>query len=323
MADQSIQTTTTIYATTTVTASVELAAVSSNAGTPSPVADPTDVTGTSTAFETMTNVVSLVQAPAASSSESKEGPFSFAEHSGTTIWLGGKTPPASASQSTVYLTKAITVKPIPTGVDVSDTAMTPPGTGTSEAAAPTTTSFTTLSLTKTTSETFTETLTEPLSILSPSARPFTSLGVYGWNATATTLLKVPAVAKGSDQIQPTTHAAVFDGPMPSLVGTGTLAAAAYATGNASDNLAERQVGAVITATIGGVVVSWTNSYDGHLETATSEMVQSSASVANAIAPGKLSVLTCITVADRRSDTNDDSWSLSMGSAHSIECRAIS
>ena len=225
----------------------------------------TDITGTFTNFETITNLLSLMPA-AASSVNADQGPYSFAEHDGTTTWLGGKTPPAS--QSIVTKTKAITVEPIPTGTDAAS------------ADAPTTTSYSTLSLITVTSELFTETVIE--SSLTPvaSAKRFTGLGTDGWNSTLTTLVKVAAGAKSSGY----PHLPKITHERGSVVGTSHYVRVSYATGEASGTLAERQVGSIVTATIGGVVVSWTNGYDGSVPTSTSAMAASSISVINAIAP---------------------------------------
>ena len=226
---------------------------------------PTDITGTFTNIETITNLLSLVPA-AASSANADQGPYSFAEHDGSTTWLGGKAPPGS--QSIVTKTKAITVEPVPTGTDAAS------------AEAPTTTSYSTLSLTTVTSVVFTKTVTEPSLIPVASAKRFTGLGSYGWNSTLTTLVKVAAGANGSghSHLPENTHEG------GSSFGTGHYVGVPYATGEASGTLAERQVGSIVTATIGGVVVSWTNGYDGSVPTTMSAVAASSVSVINAIAP---------------------------------------
>lgn len=224
-----------------------------------------DPTTTSTSFETITDVVSLLTV-SASPIKTDQGPYSFAEHSGTTIWLGSKTPPAS--EPIVYMTKAVTVQPVLSSTDGFS------------AAAPTTTSFSTLSLTTVTSETFTETVTESSSSPVASAKPFTGVATYGWNSTLTTLLKVQVGAKGSGRVQPTGFVS------ESSVGTGQGRPSPYATGRSSDSLAVRQVGSIVVATIEGIVVSWTNSYDGQPATTSSPVAQSSVSVAGATAPSE-------------------------------------
>jgi len=262
------QVTTTVFTTNIAPSSPLALDASSSIADPkmeSPADTSQDLTATLTSFETITNVVSLMTATA-TLVKTDQGPYSFAEHSGTTIWLGNKTPPMS--ESIVYKTNVITVEPVPTSTDVAS------------AAAPTTTSFSTLSLTTVTSETFTETVTEPSSSPVASARPFTGVATYGWNSTLTTLLKVQVGLKGSDRVQST-------GFVPETsAGTGHGRPSPYATGQPSESLAARQVGAIVVATIGGLVVSWTNNYNGQPATTTTEVTQSSASVVEAHAPSK-------------------------------------
>jgi len=269
------QVTKTIFTTTVAPSSpLELGASSSMAelNTESLAETSLDLTATSTTFETITHVVSLLTATAMPV-KTDQGPYSFAEHSGTTIWLGSKTPPTS--ESIVYMTKAITVEPVPT---------VPTSTDVSGAAARTTTSFSTLSLTTVTSETFTETVTESSSSPVASAKPFTGVATYGWNSTLTTLLRVQVGAKGSGRVQPT-------GIAPeSPVGTEHGRPSPYATGGSSESLAARQVGSIVVATIEGIVVSWTNSYDGQPVTTATPVAQSSFSVVEATAPSKWSVI---------------------------------
>jgi len=265
------QVTKTVF-TTTVAPSFPLLGASSSIAEPkmeSLVETSLDPTATSTSFETITDVVSLITAMA-TPVKTDEGPYSFAEHSGTTIWLGSKTPPTS--ESIVYMTKAITVEPV-----------------LSSAAAPTTTSFSTLSLTTVTSETFTETVTELSSSPVASAKPFTGVATYGWNSTLTTLLKVQVGAKGSGRVQPT-------GFVPeSPVGTEHGRPSPYATGRSSESLAARQVGSIVVATIEGIVVSWTNSYDGQPVTTPTPVAQSSASVVEVTAPSKWSAISQVQI----------------------------
>ncbi len=265
------QVTKTVF-TTTVAPSFPLLGASSSIAEPkmeSLVETSLDPTATSTSFETITDVVSLITAMA-TPVKTDQGPYSFAEHSGTTIWLGSKTPPTS--ESIVYMTKAITVEPV-----------------LSSAAAPTTTSFSTLSLTTVTSETFTETVTESSSSPVASAKPFTGVATYGWNSTLTTLLKVQVGAKGSGRVQPT-------GFVPeSPVGTEHGRPSPYATGRSSESLAARQVGSIVVATIEGIVVSWTNSYDGQPVTTPTPVAQSSASVVEATAPSKWSAISQVQI----------------------------
>ena len=263
----------------------------------------TDPTATLTSFQTITDVLSLVPATAASV-KTDQGPYSFAEHSGTTIWLGSKTPPAS--ESIVFKTKAITVLPVPTSTHASS------------AEVPMTTSYSTLSLTTVTSKVFTETVTESSSSPVASAKPFTGVATYGWNSTLTTLLKVQAGAKGSGRTQPTGYVSDILKNGDSPLGTGHRASSPYATGAASEYLAERQVGSIVVATIEGVIVSWTNSYDGQPTTATSEVAQSSASAVDAIAPSKRLVPSQNTNTDFCSYPDNNHRGLPLGPIPSFE-----
>ena len=210
--------------------------------------------------------------------ESTQGPYSFAEHSGTTIWLGGKTPPST--KSFVIETSAITVLPVPESYIV-DSGATPDAS-----------SFSTLTLTATTSKVFTETLTESLSTSEPSAKPFTGLAPYGWNSSLTTFITVKASVASNDLVRPTgeaystgkIHSPRWDVPPP-LQGinplfpvpvTPDISAVLASLREESSYIAPRQVGSIVVATIEGQVVSWTNSYDGGVTaTATSESVPTS------------------------------------------------
>ena len=209
--------------------------------------------------------------------KSTQGPYSFAEHSGITSWLGGKTPPST--ESFVIKTSAVTVLPIPESHIISG-------------ATPDTSSFSTLTLTSTTSKVFTETITESLSTPGPSAKPFTGLASYGWNSTFTTFITVKASATSNDLVRPTGEtyptgkfrAPRWDVPPP-LQGinplfpipvTPDISAVLASLREEPSYIAPRQVGSIVVATIEGQVVSWTNTYDGGVTpTATSESVPAS------------------------------------------------
>lgn len=217
-------------------------------------------TATMTSFQTHTDVVSIVPA-IATAVEANQGPYSFAEHNGTTIWLGGKEP--SASGSVIVRTKAITVLPVPPSayVPTSEHSLT--------------SSYTTLYLTRTTSKVFTKTLTESSSTAVAAAKPFTGLATYGWNSSLTTLLTVPASTKESGRAYSTGHLPSNSGHNKPPINTTYPFFGPQITGNGSASLAERQVGAIVVATIEGHVVSWTNSYNGQRMESTSELAQSS------------------------------------------------
>ena len=166
-----------------------------------PTKSPIESTAILTSFSTHTNTLSIIEA----SSElvkSSQGPYSFAVHSGTTTWLGGKTP--SATESFVIKTSAITVMPIPPGSLAS--ALT-------DSDAPT---YTTLTSTSTSSRIFTETVTESFSTPTASAKPFTGLAPYGWkNSSLTTLVTVKATGVGHGIVHATGFSPLPKMPVPS------------------------------------------------------------------------------------------------------------
>ena len=220
----------------------------------------TEPTATLTNFQTQTDVVSIVTAPVASV-EANQGPYSFAELSGRTTSLGGKKPPAS--EPVVVLTKAITVLPVPTSAYIS-----PPESSL-------TASYSTLSTTSTTFKVFTETRTESSSTSLAAAKPFTGVATYGWNSTLTTLLTVATGAKQSGGTYPTGHPHSNTGHSKPPKGSDYSWPRPQMTGTVPGSLAERQVGAVVVATIEGQVVSWTNSYGGQRRVSTPRSAHSS------------------------------------------------
>ena len=227
-----------------------------------------------TSFQTHTNIVSIVPA-VATSVEANQGPYSFADHSGTTIWLGGKEPPASGS--VIVLTKAITVLPIPPSAYVPNPEDS------------LTTSNTTIYSTRTTSKVFTETLTESFSTPAAAAKPFTGVATYGWNSSLTTLLTVPAGAKESGRVYSIGHPSSVTGHNKPPINTTYPLLGPQIIGNGSASLAERQVGAIVVITIDGQVVSWTNSYSGQGMASTSEIAKISRTAVEATISGRRAI----------------------------------
>lgn len=254
--------------TSTSTTSVPIAPESSVAISQSLVEAPTKSEATLTSFQTLTSLVSIVKATA-TSPEADQGPYSFAEHSGTTVWLGGKEPPAS--ESIVVKTKAITVHPVPLSAYVS----------TLEASH--TKSYTTVFLTSTASKVFTETLTESISAAVASAKPFTGVAAYGWNSSLTTLVKIAAGEKESGRVYRTAYTPSVAEQQNRPIGTAHPLAGPQSISNVSETLAERQVGAIVVVTIEGQVVSWTNSYNG-VPATSSAVAQTSATGVDAARP---------------------------------------
>ncbi|KAL8669170.1 MAG: hypothetical protein Q9168_006232 [Polycauliona sp. 1 TL-2023] len=187
------------------------------------LAEPT-ATLSSTSFLTSTKFIiasSQSASQSAQPSSALNGPYSFAEENGSTIWLGGKTPTSGAALITNTL--VVTLQPQPSSTETvsfttsSGTILT--------SADQTTTSWTTLSSTSFS----THYLTNVVPISKSSAYP----GNNGWNATLTALQSLPA--------SPLVTASPSD---------------------ALKRVHPRQVGALVTATINGVVVTWTNLVSG-------------------------------------------------------------
>ncbi|KAL8716966.1 MAG: hypothetical protein Q9225_005751 [Loekoesia sp. 1 TL-2023] len=234
--------------TVTVTASQATETVINAANPLTPV--PSDVTTTlsSTNFLTNTKVVTVADVPVSAPSQLnafQDGNYYFPEDNGTTTWLSDKTPTSGAVLVTNTL--IVTVQPQP----VTETSTIVAASSSEDT---TTTSIVTISSTSF----YTHYLTKALSLQSastsvPSARLSPYLGSYGWNATLSAVqrLKSQAIAPQSSDAY-VANDAVW--PSPSPVPT----AASYVT----KRYHPRQIGAVVTATIDGVVVSWTNSYGG-------------------------------------------------------------
>ncbi|KAL8668058.1 MAG: hypothetical protein Q9202_000036 [Teloschistes flavicans] len=207
-----------------------------------------------TSFQTDPNVVSApnVQEPG----YPQDSSFSFAIVDGTTTWLGGKTPYPSAGFVTNTRVVTIVPQPVttpsPTAVTSIEDALASDG--------QTTTSYTTISSTSI----YTHHLTaapslQPALPSSPLPNLSPYLGHKGWNTTLTTLQRLRGEAAPTDS----------SNAWPTYTAT-------WATSVKSDSIASlytnrkqaRQVGAIVTATIDGVVVSWTNSYAGEQVTQT-------------------------------------------------------
>ncbi len=182
------------------------------------------------------------------------GPYSFTEDNGTTSWMGGQTPPASASLVTSTL--FITLQPVSTPVSES-------------ASAAMTTSYVTISSTQTVTHTYTKTLIESLSTMPGSTKTYTGhgytgLGSAGWNSTLTTFLKLKVIPTGSGRATPSVYEP--GAPIDSWSRQGGVDASPTSSTNSTRPIKPRQVGEIIVATVDGVAVSWTNNYDGSAPT---------------------------------------------------------
>ncbi|KAL8807333.1 MAG: hypothetical protein Q9200_004713 [Gallowayella weberi] len=261
--------------------------VSANAATSSAVAT---ITLSSTTFLTSTKVINVAGHAVSNPIQPgpvQGGPYSFAEENGHTIWLGGKTPTSGG----VYVTStlAVTLQPQPSSTETltftkSSERILSSGDGT--------TSWTTTS-----TDFYTHYLTKALtleatgsSLPAPKVPPY--LGHFGWNATLTTLQTVrsgvantkpsdvgsknPATWSSSGDHSKSYHA--YSETSAGWVPSGQVAPSASSP---TRRRHPRQVGAVVTATIDGAVVTFTNVWAGESLThapSTSSKIPTSISV---------------------------------------------
>ena len=199
----------------------------------------TAITKTVTATVVSTQAISVIQA---SSPSEDQALYSFAEDNGTTTWLGA-TPPASASLITS--TQVVTVQPVPPGYVAPPVEATP------------VTSYLTLSSTETLTETHTETQTLTVPTASASAGAYTGLASNGWNSSTSKIITVKSPAVGS--VTNAENLAQYPGTAYPMVSSGLVP---VPRGNTTHLNKARDIADTIVVTIDGVVVSWTNSYDG-------------------------------------------------------------
>ena len=199
----------------------------------------TVITKTLTASVVSMQVVSVIHA---SSPSEGQAAYSFSEDNGTTTWLGA-TPPASASLITT--TQVISLEPVPPGYVAPPAEVTP------------ITSYLTVSPTKTLTETDMASQTLAVLTASASAGAYTGLASNGWNSSISTLITVKYPAIGSVTMAETlAQNSITAYPM---VPSGLVP---LPRGNAARHKKVRDVEVIISATIDGVVVSWTDNYDG-------------------------------------------------------------
>lgn len=217
----------------------------------------------STTYITSTKVLNPDDDPIALQSDAAQaGYYYFAEIDGTTTWLGNKTPTSGVF---VTSTAVVTVQPQPS-ITTETTTIITTSQATLSVEDATSTSFTTFSTTS--FSTYYHTKEVTLQSAQTSV-PSAGLSSYGWNATLSRMQKI----KTSAPVVP-----------PSDInaqghGFGTASStASYAT----KRYHPRQIGAVVSATINGVAVSWTNSYGG--EPAMSEPVSAIPASSSTLAP---------------------------------------
>ena len=209
----------------------------SNNGAAQPTS--TLITKTLTASMVSMQVVSVIHA---SSRSENQAAYSFTEDNGTTTWLGA-TPPALASLKTS--TQVISLEPVPTGYVAPPAEVTP------------ITSYLTVSPTKTRTETYVATQTLAVLTAPASAGAYTGLASNGWNSSMSTLITVKSPGVGSVTIaEELVQYSITAYPM---IPSGLVP---FPRGNAARQKKVRDVENIISATIDGVVVSWTDSYDG-------------------------------------------------------------
>lgn len=231
----------------------------------------TDITATLTDYITLVHVVtnvSIISTPTVA----EKGPYYFTTDNGTTVWLGGQTPPAGVPLSTS--TAVVTIQPVP------------PSSQNSSGGSPETTVYSTVFLTTISKVYETETITKtapavttssavtissfspvlpsntaPLSLIATrSSKSFPGLGLSGWNATFR--IREKLVGSANEPAKLLSQQTGVQNNIATRPGTASLLAAPSYSSNATNHIRARQLGSIVVATIEGVVVSWTNNYDG-------------------------------------------------------------
>ena len=200
------------------------------------------VSTTLTIYSTYTTFVSIAL-PVTTSSTIDQGPYYFSVHDGSTVWLGGKTPPVTDSYIKT-VTTTVLVEPVPSSVSLSS----------SEELSITSTKTVILTsfLTK---QPFTETVTETGSPAPTSLGALSGTGSYGWNSSTSISREISVGTTRSGKFTSgayATRAAGFisiEKPLYSEPAT-------VFSRRKIQKMKARQAGTFITATINGVVVSW-------------------------------------------------------------------
>ncbi|KAL9052148.1 MAG: hypothetical protein Q9206_004421 [Seirophora lacunosa] len=201
-----------------------------------------------TTYLTRTKTVSADDAPIPLPGKphaTQSGHYYYAVDEGTTIWLGSRTPTSGATLATN--TMVVTVQPQPEHTGGSIVVTTSQSSSALEDE--TSTSYTTfLSTSFHTSYLTKDLVLEPGTTSRPSVKLTPYPGSHGWNST----LSIAQETEGSS-------------PVSASASSPTWPASGIAASTPSYAIKRhhpRQVGAVVSATINGVVVSWTNAYDG-------------------------------------------------------------
>ncbi|KAL8803244.1 MAG: hypothetical protein Q9182_003275 [Xanthomendoza sp. 2 TL-2023] len=243
--------------------------ISANAATSS--AAPT-TTLSSTIFITSTKIISAARKAVSTPSRPRPvqgGAYSFVDEDGNTIWLGGKSP--AAGGVFVTSTLAVTLQPQPSSTEALKFTTSSEKISNAEEA---TTSWTTTSSTNFYTHYLTKALTlEAAQSSLPAHKLPPYLGHVGWNATLTTLQTVrsgvantnpwnvgsknPATWSLSDN-HTKPHDAYTETSVAWVPSGQVAASASFPPGRRH----ARQVGALVTATFDGAVVTFTNIWAG-------------------------------------------------------------
>lgn len=236
-----------------------------------------DITATLTSYVTFTElrtIVPVIPTPSASGQASKltgsnqdsayvnanQGPYYFSEHDGTLVWLDGKTPPAGGSYRTS--TAFVTVQPVPTDFAVSaeeNALSTAEGTTVS-------TSYSTISLYSVSTIYQTKVVTSTIPAPAAPVKGFVKLGSSGWNTSFTSTLKEDENKIASSTAQPILGQTGATENCDTHSETSTTYPAPTSSASVTKQLEARQLGALVVQTIDGVLVSWTNTFDGPVPT---------------------------------------------------------
>lgn len=181
--------------------------------------------------------------------ESVEATKNLAHISANSV-TGGRAEPIS--HSTIAVTEVLTVFSIEGEVE------------------PTTFSnvISTVTRTRYETETITRILAVPSADIASSTAtntPKISAGsrLAGWNTTAKAVIKAKGAQPGTQPVKLSPQQSGIEENAATRIGTVSSLTALYKPSDVIDNNIEaRQLGVVITATIGGLVVSWTNNYGG-------------------------------------------------------------
>lgn len=151
----------------------------------------------------------------------------------------------------------------------------------------------------------TETITRTLAALSADAasstatntpKILTGLRLSGWNTTARAVIEAKGAQIGTQLARLSPQQSGVKENAATRAGTASSLTALYKPSDAIDNNIEaRQLGVVITATIGDLVVSWTNNYGGPSITPTPLSTNDNlASQTDLVQTGKFHRLICMT-----------------------------